>query len=62
MVAQISAKLAEAGLNIVSRVNKSLENIAYTVIDVNNEINEMIIKQISEIEGVVKLRTINSPQ
>jgi D-3-phosphoglycerate dehydrogenase len=59
MVAQISSKLASAGLNIVSLINKSLDNIAYTVIDLNNEINEIVLKQISQIDGVVKLRIIN---
>lgn len=58
MVAQISAKLAEAKLNIVSLLNKSRDDIAYTLIDVNNAINPDTLKAISQIEGVVQVRRI----
>lgn len=58
MVAQISAKLADAKLNIVSLLNKSREEIAYTVFDLPGEINTSVLKQISEIEGVIQLRTL----
>ncbi len=59
MVAQISSKLAAAGLNILSLLNKSLDNIAYTIIDVNQEINAAVLQQINTIEGVIQLRTIS---
>lgn len=58
MVAQISSQLASAGLNIISLLNKSLANIAYTVIDINKEIDAALVKQIAGIEGVMQLRTI----
>jgi D-3-phosphoglycerate dehydrogenase / 2-oxoglutarate reductase len=58
MVAQISAKLALAKLNIVSLLNKSRESIAYTLIDVDNEINDQLLKEIAEIAGVVQIRKI----
>ncbi len=58
MVAQISSKLASAGLNILSLLNKSRENIAYTVIDVHTEISDALIKEILNIEGVVQLRKL----
>lgn len=59
MVAQVSAKLAEAGLNIVSLSNQSRNEIAYTIIDLAQEINEKIMQQIAAIEGVMQLRTLN---
>src|SRR5579883_136001 len=58
MVAQISSKLASAGLSILSLLNKSRENIAYTVIDVHTEISDALIKEILNIEGVVQLRKL----
>lgn len=58
MVAQISAKLASAELNILGLMNKSLNDIAYTLIDVNSEINHRVLEQISKIEGVIQLRAI----
>lgn len=58
MVAQISSRLAHAGLNILSLLNQSLNDIAYTVIDVNSEVNAKILEQIANIEGVVQLRQL----
>ena len=58
MVAQISAKLALAKLNIVSLLNKSRDSIAYTLIDVDNEISEPLLKEIAEIPGVAQIRKI----
>jgi D-3-phosphoglycerate dehydrogenase len=58
MVAQISSRLAEAGLNILSLVNKSLNDIAYTLIDLNSEVHPEVLSQIITIEGVVQLRKI----
>ncbi len=58
MVAQISSKLADAGLNISSLLNKSRDNIAYTLIDVNKKADEACLKAISSIEGVIQVRQI----
>lgn len=58
MVAQISSRLADAGLNIVSLLNKSRENIAYTLIDVQSEVSDFILKDIISIEGVIQLRKL----
>jgi len=59
MVAQISAKLADASINITSLLNESRENIAYTVIDIPNRIDESVINNIMSIHGVLRLRTFN---
>lgn len=59
MVAQISTKLAEAHLNIVDLVNKSRGDIAYNVIDVEGNLNEKILNDISKIHGVIKVRSIS---
>jgi D-3-phosphoglycerate dehydrogenase len=58
MVAQISSKLAAAELNIIGLVNKSLNDIAYTLIDVNGEVNNPVIQEIAGIDGVVQLRVL----
>ncbi|RDI39048.1 3-phosphoglycerate dehydrogenase family protein [Aquicella lusitana] len=58
MVAQISSKLAAAGLNILSLLNKSRNDIAYTLIDVHEDVNEQTLNAIKDIEGVVQLRRI----
>lgn len=58
MVAQISAKLADVKLNIVSLLNKSRDEIAYTLIDVNEDMNDALLKEISGITGVIQVRKI----
>lgn len=59
MVAQISAKLAHAGVNILSLLNKSRDDIAYTLIDVNINIDERLIKDIAQIDGILQVRKID---
>lgn len=58
MVAQISSKLAQSGLNILSLLNKSRDDIAYTLIDLNQMANDSLIKEISSIQGVIQVRKV----
>jgi len=58
MVAQISSKLADAKLNIISLLNKSREDIAYTLIDVNADISESTLAKLRAIQGVIQVRKI----
>jgi D-3-phosphoglycerate dehydrogenase / 2-oxoglutarate reductase len=59
MVAQISSQLAEAKLNILSLLNKSRDDIAYTLIDVNQEVTDAVLKGITGIKGVVQVRRVS---
>ena len=56
MVGQITAILAKRKINIANMVNKSRKNIAYTIIDIEEEIKEDVIKEFSEIDGMLKVR------
>jgi D-3-phosphoglycerate dehydrogenase / 2-oxoglutarate reductase len=58
MVAQISATLASAGLNIVSLLNKSREDIAYTLIDVNADADSRVLAALAGIAGVIQVRKL----
>jgi D-3-phosphoglycerate dehydrogenase len=58
MVAQISSTLASVKLNITSLLNKSRDDIAYTLIDVNSDISDVILKEIAMIAGVVQIRKL----
>jgi D-3-phosphoglycerate dehydrogenase len=60
MVAQMSSKLAAAGLNITSLLNKSRDDIAYTLIDVNKAASETLLKDLASIEGVIQVRQLNA--
>jgi D-3-phosphoglycerate dehydrogenase len=58
MVAQISEKLADANLNIISLVNKSRDEIAYTLIDIDAGIDNAVLKAIMNIKGVLQVRKL----
>ncbi|HTM63036.1 MAG TPA: phosphoglycerate dehydrogenase [Gammaproteobacteria bacterium] len=58
MVAQISAKLAEAKLNILGLTNKSREEIAYTLLDIEGGVAAGVLKEIAAIDGVKHVRKI----
>ena len=61
MVGQISTCLAEAGLNIEDLLNKSLGELAYTMVDVNGPVSEQTRQQLRAIEGVLTLRNLGKP-
>ncbi len=58
MVAQISTKLASLHLNIVDLLNKSRDEIAYTLIDVDGPVSEELVQEIASIQGVIKVRLV----
>ncbi|MDP8298759.1 MAG: phosphoglycerate dehydrogenase [Candidatus Tantalella remota] len=58
MVGQISAILAKADINILEMLNKSKNDYAYTIIDVEPQPDEKLIEKIYSIEGVVKVRSL----
>ena len=56
MVGQISTILAESQLNIADLLNKSRGDIAYTIIDLDDDISDATLDSIRAIEGVLALR------
>ncbi len=62
MVSQFTTALSNYNLNIADMVNRSRGDYAYTMIDIDNEINEDIVpsleKNIQQIEGIVTVRVI----
>ena len=58
MVGQVSTDLAEAGLNIIDMLNKSRDQLAVTLIDVDNAPSEEAIGRIAAIEGVLSVRCL----
>ncbi len=61
MVGQISTTLADAGLNIEDLLNKSIGNLAYTIVDVNGPVSDETMAQLRAIEGVLTLRNLGKP-
>ena len=61
MVGQISTCLAKAGLNIEDLLNKSVGDLAYTIVDVNGEPSEALLQELRGIDGVLALRNLGKP-
>jgi D-3-phosphoglycerate dehydrogenase / 2-oxoglutarate reductase len=61
MVGQISTCLAQAGLNIEDLLNKSLGDLAYTIVDLDGPVPDETIAALRRIEGVLALRSLGKP-
>lgn len=61
MVGQISTCIAEAGLNIEDLLNKSIGDVAYTIVDVNGEPSDALLGKLRSIDGVLTLRNLGKP-
>lgn len=59
MLGQISSILADAGLNISDMVNKSKNDLAYTIVDVNAPVADQVIGTLSAIDGVLAVRVLS---
>lgn len=58
MIGQISSALANKGMNIIDMLNKSKDNIAYTIIDIDKPADDGLITDLKNIEGVLSVRAI----
>lgn len=58
MVATFANIISEEKINIDNLLNKSKNEYAYTIIDVDGEIEESIVKSIYNVDGVIKVRLI----
>jgi D-3-phosphoglycerate dehydrogenase len=58
MVGQISSALADAKLNIADLLNKSRGDLAYTLIDIDGQIPEVVMGKIRAVPGVLSVRTV----
>jgi D-3-phosphoglycerate dehydrogenase len=61
MVGQISTCIADAGLNIEDLLNKSIGDLAYTIVDVNGEPTDAMLGELRSIDGVLALRNLGKP-
>lgn len=59
MVGQISTAMAKAGLNLIDMINKSKDEMAYTLADVDQEVPDAVVEEIAAIDGVLAVRKLN---
>lgn len=60
MVGQISSDLGNEGFNILDMLNKSRDDVAVTLLDVDKEPSEALINTLSSIQGVLSVRSLGS--
>ena len=58
MVGQITTAVAEYKINIDNMINKSRGNLAYTMLDLDEEPEEGLLRKIAEIEGALRVRKV----
>ena len=58
MIAQITAQLADANVNIEHLVNKSRKDVAYTVVDSLDDLPADIVETLSAVEGIIRVRVV----
>ncbi len=58
MLGQISTALANDNLNIIDMLNKSRGELAYTLVDVDQQVGDSTLKQLNAIEGILNVRAI----
>ena len=58
MIGQIATSLGELDLNIADMTNVSRGDIAYNLIDIENEVKESAIKELQKIENILNVRLI----
>ncbi len=58
MIKQFTDVLASRNVNIENMLNKSRGNNAYTMIDIANSCDTAVIREIEEIEGIIKVTVL----
>ena len=58
MLGKISTTMAAAALNIHNMVNKSKGEVAYTLVDLDSEVGEGVLLELSRIPGVLSVRLV----
>ena len=58
MVGQISSDLGGEGLNILDMLNKSRDDVAVTLLDVDKEPSQQLLDALASISGVLSVRTL----
>ncbi len=58
MLAQISAVISEAGVNIDTLTNRSRKEYAYTVADISADVAQDVLDKVAAIDGVIRVRKV----
>lgn len=59
LIASMTSAVGNAGLNIENMLNASKKNFAYTIMDIDGDVDEKLAGAIKAIDGVIRVRVIN---
>jgi D-3-phosphoglycerate dehydrogenase len=58
MLNQVLSVLADRNINVIDMINKSRNDVAYNIIDIEQEPTAELIQALEDIDGVIKVRTL----
>ena len=58
VLGSVLSLLADRSMNVIDMVNKSRDDIAYSIIDVETAPSEELLDEISRVEGIVVVRAL----
>lgn len=58
MLSQFTTLFSKDGVNIENMVNKSRGNFAYTILDICSDSTDEVVKELEELDGVIRVRVI----
>jgi D-3-phosphoglycerate dehydrogenase len=58
MLNQVLSILADRNINVIDMINKSRSDVAYNIIDIEQEPTPELIQALEDIDGVIKVRTL----
>lgn len=58
MIGQFTSVLGKADINISDMINKSRNDIAYTIINTDHSITDEVVEKLASIDGVLRVRAI----
>ena len=62
MIAQLSSVVSSANINIIDMLNQSHQDVAYTLIDISEKANAILLEELRAISGVIMVRELPPPR
>ena len=62
MLGQVLSVLADDNVNVIDMINKSRENVAYNLIDIEQPPTPTMMERINAIDSVINLRVFDAPE
>lgn len=59
MLGKFTDIVSKCSLNIENLVNKSKNEVAYTILDFNTEVPETVVSELQKVDGVIRVRLIH---